>query len=756
MWFKHITPTWYYIDPTQQYNDSVDWDPAEHDGSSITKCDRELPAVLQDNTVYLIRRSNHQHVTDEGASYPRIWCYNNSSGCVLASGAMRVAIVGMPKQDDPVFEYMPEDAKAQWGADASEYATLAQNYNKYLADTHFIQLNARDVTIYNLRIRTLSMNPGSGDRRNGKGFIMANCENFEASKIYSCMIHGDILDPTDVSGRWFTSSNDDSNMSTPTLFHVSYTNTCHIHDSVLISKPDCCDSGGYIYLYSRFGNCTIEDITVHSIPLANNSYGSGNFNHNGFFNIASDSNYRSLSKIDVHDVTMYLYRAKINSDYGRHRRLLTGQANLWNVHDITIEEASDGTQLENATINKTPVGYFLDINTFNPGCIVENITCNLPKCKGLQFFNYYIGYKDSEYSTFFTPKSQWHILRNISFIGVGEGEDTTNTWGSTDAIVFTANDDQSRLDNKVNNGLNPTCNQMIVQNINIKAYYDTISSGFSVTGGMLDMMNNHLQCRVALRKCTGKIGSIKTYSVGGAFTDSGGANLVYIGTITCNRNNPSEPYTGQQAIEPSWRSQILVGSTNTKFIRDNNFEDLAANDGNYYYNQNDHMYLCTSDTLEGNFVARNKPAKAETWSVYRTGGHSCTLRFLCEVSDIANYPLRIGDLPFAGIKRTLQKGINKCTFYMTTFGYNDSTQIKDKMRFRAKLPSGLYVGSNGEWSEDNETVWNNIELHTSYKYTFYIEMEEAGDVEFSYQFWWYMLGGYTYLDPFPAIELVSQ
>lgn len=749
MWFKHMAAQWYYIDPTQQYNDSIDWDPAEHDGSSINKADRELPAVLQDNTVYLIRRSNHQHVTDEGSPYPRIWCYNNSDGCELASGAMRVAIIGMPKQDDPVFEYMPEDAKTQWGPDASEYATLAQNFNRYLPDTHFITLNARDVVIYNLRIRTLSMTPNSGDRRNGKGFIAANCENFEAAKIYSCMIRGDILDPSDVTGCWFTSSNYDSNIATPFLFHVTYTNTCHIHDSVLISKPDCRDSGGYIYLYSRFGNCTVENITVHSIAMANDASGNENFNHNGFFWFKSEDTYRSLSKIDVHDIHMYLYRAMIDSNYGRHRRLITGQANLWNVHDITIEEASEENQLEGATHNDITNGYLISINTFNPGCMVENITCNLPKCKGLSFFNYYIGYRDNEYEWYFTPKSQWHIIRNISFLGVGEGEDGEGTWGSTNTTVFYIDNRQARENDRVNNGLNPTCDQVIVQNINIKAYYNTVYDGFTVCGAMLDMVNNDLQCRAALRKCTGKIGSLKTYSVGGAFTDSSGGNLVYIGSITCNRNNPDSPYIGQQAIEPSWRSQILVGSTNTKFIRDNNFSNSDIS------NNNDHMYLCTSDTLEGNFVARNKPAKAETWSVYRTGGHSCTLRFVCEVSDIANYPLRIGDLPFAGIKRTLQKGINKCTFYMTTFGYNDSTQIKDKMRFRAKLPSGLYVGSNGEWSEDNETVWNNIELHTSYKYTFYIEMEEAGDVEFSYQFWWYMLGGYTYLDPFPAIELVE-
>lgn len=751
MWFKHMAAQWYYIDPTQQYNDSIDWDPAEHDGSSITKADRELPAVLKDNTVYLIRRSNHQHVTDEGAQYPRIWCYNNSNGCTLAEGSMRVAIIGMPKQDDPVFEYMPEDAKTQWGADASEWATLAQNYNKYV-NGHFIKLNARDVVVYNLRIRTLTVQEPSGvdDKYNMSGYIYANCENFEASKIYSCLIHGDIVgDPSEVSGEGFTSTNGVSRNCTPNLFNVNYTNTCHIHDCTLLPKHDGWDSGYYIYLYSRFGNCTINDITIHSMALQHNHSDNIRFNHNGFFHIASPGTHQTLSKVAVFNIHMYLYRSLRSYNSGRHRQILSGQANLWNVHDITVEEAPEDKQLEGAIYTKQHRTYWVEISAFNPGCIVENITCNLPKRKSSSVLRFYVDPNGYDGENFFTPKSQWYIIRNVSFIGLGEGDDATDSVGGDD-VVISLEDGHSRYGDHVGNGLNPTCNQLIVQNINIKAYYNTLNNAFDVVGAMLDMVNNHVQGRVRLRKCTGKIGSIKTYMVSGAFTDSEGANLLYIGSITCNRNNPDNPYTGQQAIEPSWRSQILVGSTNTKFIRDNNFSNESIN------NSNDHMYLCTSDTLEGNFVARNKPAKAETWSVYRTGGHSCTLRFLCEVSDIANYPLRIGDLPFAGIKRTLQKGINKCTFYMTTFGYNDSTQIKDKMRFRAKLPSGLYVGSNGEWSEDNETVWNNIELHTSYKYTFYIEMEEAGDVEFSYQFWWYMLGGYTYLDPFPAIELVSQ
>ena len=745
MWFKHITPKWYYIDPTQPYHDSATWNPADHDGSTIDRANIELPAVLEDNTVYLIRRSNHKWTTVEGTSFPLDWCYTNKAGSRLASGALRVAIVGMPKQDDPVYAYMPEDAKTQWGADASEWATLAQNYNVWIND-HFVSLNARDVCIYNLRMRTYSRRDDSADVHSLSAVIGSTCENFEASKIYACNMHGDILDPTDVSGVWFNSSNNNYRFNTGMVFNVTYTNTCHIHDCTFIQKPDNSDSGGYVRLHSRFGNCSIHDIQLHNIPLASErSEGdyAGNC-HNGFFHITSEDTYRSLSKVSVHDIQMYLYKNITVGRYGRFRSLLTGQANLWNVHSITVEEAADENQLEGANSYRTPRTYFISLSAFNPGSIIDGITFNLPKCKGLRAFQYYVGYIDDANGWFFTPKSQWHIVKNISFIGTGEGK--SSVWGDNCCVISITNDN-ARNDNRTYNYLNPTCDQLIVQNINLTAYYNTASDGLYIKNAMLDMSNNHIQGKVTLQKCTGKLGSIKTYAVGGALTDTYGGNLVYIGSITCNRNNPDSPYTGQQAIEPSWRSQILVGSTNTKFIRDNNFSNSDIN------NNNDHMYLCTSDTLEGNFVARNKPAKAETWSVYRTGGHTCTLRFLCEISDIASYPLRIGDLPFAGIKRHLQKGINKCTFFMTTFGYNNPAQIKDKMRFRAKLPSGLYVGSNGTWDEDSETVWNNIELHTPFKYTFYIEMEEEGDVEFSYQFWWYMLGGYTYLDPFPQVEL---
>ena len=749
MWFKHITPTWYYIDPSQNYTDSDDWVEEDHDGSSIEKAARELPAVLNDTTVYLIRRTYHQWYITEGSNYPRTYCYNKAAGSAVTSGAMRVAIVGMPKQEDELYAYMPEEAKTAWGADSYDYATLAQNPNQLITNKHYIDLSARDVVLYNLLMRTYRHNNSSDDAYNALrncnyGLVGATCENFEASKLYTCMNNCNFLDETERSGEIFSNMNP-YGRGTPRFLSINYSNTCHIWNCDLLNTSDGWETGYYIYLWTRTGNCSVHDINMYNIPIGTkNDY---SIVHNGFVYFGYPSNFQSLSKVEVHDIHMYVYRNTVQPSKNTLRPVFNGQANLWNVSNITIEMAEQqfGSYMTN------PTGYMVDIGAFNPGSIVDGITATLKDCKGINFFNFDVPHNDNEeWNKYYTPKSQWFIVKNISFLGTPESEESgdTSQWGGNTTVVTITNSKMTYTSYSYL-GNAPTCNQLIVQNINIDTYYNTSTSGFNVKGAMLDMVNNHLKCRVTARACTGKIGSIKTYSVSGAFTDDTAANLLYIGSITCNRNNPDEPYTGQQAIEPSWKSQILVGSTNTKFIRDNNFSNDSIS------NNNDHMYLCTSDTLEGNFVARNRPAKAETWSVYRTGGHSCTLRFVCEVADIVNYPLRIGDLPFAGIKRHLQKGINKCTFYMTTFGYNDSTQIKDKMRFRAKLPSGLYVGSNGEWSEDNETVWNNIELNTSYKYTFYIDMEEEGDVEFSYQFWWYMLGGYTYLDPFPAVELVQ-
>lgn len=758
MWFKHIDPSkirWYYIDASQDYGDSLNWKPEEHDGSSVAKADKELPATLTDNTVYLIRRSNHKWNMLENQDpnrdpYPFSWCYNNVAGCTLPAGSLRIAIVGMPKQDDPLFQYMPEQARTAWVDNVTDgtrdYAPLAQNMgNGWYKNADIIKLQARDVVLYNLYIMTNSQSSVGNGWQNAKYYIYVNCENFIGAKLYTCQMRGDLNQPNDVvaDGIAGTMGYD---VFTPTTCGVFYTNTCHIYDSTLVNKPDSYENGWYFRLYSRFGQCTINNITLLNIPLSNNQ-GSDRYNHCGFFHIDSvDGSYRSLTKVHAYNIHMYLYRTKTSHSYNRYRKLLTGQTNTYNVHDITIEEQVDSKQIPDATNYALVEGRMVDITSFNPGSIVSNITMNVPKCFGFPFFSFTTPRMDDRDSKMFTPKSQWYIVKNISFIGTGQG--ASGTWGSKNTNVINIEHGNSSYE-QAYLYLVPTCEQLIVQNISITSYYNTNDNGLYLRGAMVDMVNNHLQCKASLYRCTGKIGSIKTYDVGGAFTDNAGANLLYIGSITCNRNNPDSPYIGQQAISPSWKSQILVGSTNTRFLRDDNMSDSNPS------NLNDHMYLCTSDLLEGNFVARNIAAKAETWSVYRTGGHSCTLRFVCQKKDIENYPLRIGDMPFAGIKRHLQKGINRCTFYMTTTGYNSPAQIKDKMRFRAKLPSGLYVCDSGDWSDDPDTVWNNVELNTSFKYTFYIDMEAEGDVEFSYQFWWYMLDAYTYLDPFPAVELVQ-
>ena len=76
------------------------------------------------------------------------------------------------------------------------------------------------------------------------------------------------------------------------------------------------------------------------------------------------------------------------------------------------------------------------------------------------------------------------------------------------------------------------------------------------------------------------------------------------------------------------------------------------------------------------------------------------------------------------------------------------------MQIFAKLGFNQMAGG-GTWEQDDTTVWNNIELNTSFKYTMYIELAEEADVEVVCFWGWYIKGGYTYMDPFPDDEVLA-
>lgn len=737
MWIKMKTPVFYYIDPTQAYVEET-WVPEDHDGSSVAKADRKLPTALQDGVCYLIRRCPRNH-TDNSK-----WCVPTELTSI--TGGNYIAIVGMPKADDELYAYMPEDAKTAWGADEDEKAVFGETNSWGNAD--LIKINCKNILLYNILVKSVWRHRGgaSASENGVYSYFDLSGEVAELVKVENTIQDNDLISGDDCTMFWNNQNVDYYRQLCP--FNLNQTVGATVRDSTFQrTMPVYNESFGAVRFSgsSPKNGFVIKNIKVYNTSVHNKTGITTNSNA-GVFQFPGDNERRLRYTVLIDTVNEYLFKypSGTGSQYRAVQQLISGGGyNNIHINNVTIEMNAD--QFDRPNYFSFGGDVHIPAACFGGGSVIEHITCNLPELKGnVNLIEMYEQNWVSDEKRFL-PKSQWYILKDIivNFCPM-DNTPVANGGSSNNNIVRAYSDLQTSWNNQQSNIM--TCRQIIVQNVSVTAHRLTDGYAVNFSDAMVDMLANNIQGRGYFRRCTGKVGSFTSYGVSDIIGD-GGSNLLYIKKLQCNRNNPDTAYTGQPAFTPSWASHILIGETNTMFIAD----DYA--DG-YSQNNLDCMYVCTANTLKGNFTVRNPRCKVETWSVNRTGGHSCTLRFLNEYGDASTMPIIVGGRPFAGLKRHLAAGRHKLTFYATTYGYNDPTLIKDNMTIFAKLGTNQMAGG-GTWEKDTTTVWNNIELNTSFKYTMYIELEEEADVEFVYTWWWYMKNGYTYLDPFPEDEVLA-
>lgn len=731
MWIKFTNPTFYYIDPNQEQIENV-WDDAAHDGSSVVKAARVLPATLQDNTVYLIRRSTAEDGNENK------WVLLTQP-IKTAEGANHVAIIGMPKATDDLYSYMPTDAKTAWGSDTEERAVIAEDEN-YYTDDNFVSLTARGACFMNIEFKQRFKN------WNGKHSNSTVTTNSWSWALYfiseSIIVSGCkfVLIGNDLEKDQHNNfSNDNYYLKALHRIHLGYKTSCLFENNIFVISPQSSQGRNthQIYFTTKDGNAVVRNITVHNTGVRIDDI-------KPVFDFTEDSAYKR-DNVKIYNITEYLHKCTTSDSTCIHlRNLIGGWFFSGSIYDITVQFANNDTVATHyPIIDRTHIYTNIRSNTFN----IHNITVNIPECNGAaNVFSFWKSYVSDDTSSRHAPIGQWIIIKDVTAIFCDYGVSGFDGGGST--ILSVGNDNYNRNSMNYPNHQS-TCNQIILQNVNIKASMagsDCLALDAYFT--LVNMEFNDIEGRVRFFNCIGTIGKIKSYFTSNAFLDSG-YNLIYCDGITCNRNNPDNPYTGQPALSPSWLSNILVKSTNTLFIADDNLNEGPGNNINA-------MYVCSSNQSEGQFTVRNHKCKAEAWSVNRTGGHQCSLRLSCQLSDASSTPLVIGTAPFKGIAMPLKAGLNKCTFYFTCYGYNNFDEIVDKIRIKAIKPDGTAIGADaGQWEKDTTSEWNNIDDNESYKYTMYINMEEAGTVEFSYFFWWYMKNAYTFVDPFPIIEHID-
>lgn len=687
-----------YIDPNQAYIDGA----VEGDGTTPESPLWNFPAQLQDNKIYLVRRSVNGYVA-------------TVSNASTADDSVRSLVIwGMPTPGDSWYDMVPDEVKEVW----TESATNSKAYVKFVRDSGRNTLTAPYVNNFDIR-----------------GFeflVQGDCRSYHALNVGSsagtCNSHIENITFRD-SESDFTIGQKPADWTRGDRFiyisnqqwaHVAKMINCKIiayvqEDSVYLGRAQ------YVHIEGcEINICQRYDSSVGVVSWCRDDYQNAAF-------------------VTIKDCNVYLYNVHDQSD--SFRPIFTGHAMTLTAIGLTYQMAT--TQYWNAYSNRMYVKPLISVTLRSPGSVIEDITCDFSEviaggCNSLINLHYSPNY-DTEHATF----GQYTIVRNITInasrsprwsdgTSVGGGGYVWNVDSNNRGLLKLTSDSYER----------GSSSDYLVQDLHISA---PRGIAMHAVNALLDLKSCDIEGSIELRRCTGKLGNISTWYPGYAVADSGG-NILYIKSITCNRTNPSYEYNGQYALIPSYRSNVLCGTTNTIFMPPDTMPTNQTRARN--------SYICTNDQIAGNYTVRNSFSECRTWSVNRVGSvGGCSLKLINESGvDDTKFPLVIAGEPFKGISIAASSGDRVAVIYLAMYGYNDFTQVKDKFRIKITKPDGSFVTSmDGNWSEDSDSQWINVEGHTQYKCEIPFTLEEDCEVQFEYQFSWYMQGGVTYLDPYPEI-----
>lgn len=702
MMIHSLDRTFVYIDPNDQYIDGH----TEGDGTAPSTPLWNFPTTLSEGVIYLVRRSIFKYAA-------------NMSQGTNNGGITSLVIWGMPKQGEDHWDDVPLVAQNAW-ADANS----PRAYVLFKEETaHTLELSsAKNIELFNFVFMDEHTNS-------------SDCYCICSGSSFGCNFHAKNM-YFRASTDWLNSANHDRPNNYSGSRWISLDGDTMAH-SVVIENCTMDSYNGNGGPNFRLYYCEYIDIHDCVVNMTQCWDSSSIFEWNEYNNL-DRYQYRAPIVTVKNCITNFYYN---NQTECYCRRTFSGWCCYAMISNVTYKLAD--TQFFNCYNNNLCLRPVIDIGLQSPGSIIDGVTVNFPSIQGGYSQAINISYRQDDDTIWYPTFGQYTTVKNITINMCQDSPTYSDYSNHTNGNVFYTDNDSAGLLRCVRSGSRsrPSSSDYLLQNINITA---PRGRALVVDNALLDMKNNNIQGGVSCYGSMGKIGSISTWYPGYVFNDNG-ANLIYIGTITCNRQNPSWEYNGQYAIHPSWKSNILCTTCNVIFMTSGINTDYLLTRCSY---------ICTNDQKTGNYTVRNRRSFCKTWSVNRIGSvGGCTLKLYNETDEDWAFPLLIGGEPFKGVTKAVTAGSHTATIYLTMYGYNDFTQIKDRFKVRIKLPDGTSVYSQqGNWSVDETSVYENIEDNTSYKLEIPFEVAEAGDVEFEYQFSWFRIGGATYLDPHPIIS----
>lgn len=728
MRIHNVEHTFCYIDPNKQHEDNA----VEGDGSSVSSPLFNFPTTMTDNTVYLVRRSEFGYF----AKLPSNLTISNITSMV---------IIGMPKEGEPYWDDMPEDAKNSWKDTGiqTDKATVVRYATNDGGSKPLILSNCRNFTMVNVAF--MNYETGSWNNWTMECSSSYGCNSYISNCLFgACTIENNIkatlYDFRDASASYINEYNGTK------FIHFS-DNWCNISTVKNVDIYHYGSRSSALYL-GKPKNVIIEGINIVAAPHRDSRNGDNNVNNNMSPTIGwGYDNYKAP----------FLYLRNMTYEFCYYNR---SELERWIQPAICgrVEKVDiDGVIAGLSTTTRTPYSSRVGINPIlafasrSTGSIVQNVVFNFPDfhCGSGSLLKFSAIHDEGDYCH--GSQSQYNLFKNIT-ISMCESETpkyVTEGFNESGYDYETDTNISGNLFNSSEPGAirlvrygsydRVASSDFLVQDLHLNGIR---SNMLTIDHGILDLTDTDIDGNCSFYNCVGKINTVTSWYPGYIINDVGG-NLLYINKIVCNLENATYMYNKQESVIVSGRSNILVHEVNGNCWPSKSW-DIGR----------PHSYVCTNDGLAGNYTCRTGYAQAQVWSAKCDQSDTgCSLLLTNDKGDDWSWPLRIGYDPFKGITKSVQAGSYDATFYIAMYGYNIRfDEIKDRLFIRIKLPNGNYVYSNdGECVEDNESTWSNVEGTTNYKFVIPLDVEEDGDIEIDFTWSFYFAGAQTFLDPYPVL-----
>ncbi len=741
------------------------------------------------------------------ASIPESACYiirRNSSAVTMnfanaTSTTKYLMIIGMPLPTDELYQEIPTAAKTAW--DADDPSVLYANFKLITSDATMYRSN--NYQFITDRVHWFR-NTGVGCTYNMISFTLACSRWLSNIKINNCkfsQLGYDMSTPgyntmipqgNSYCYIWADANSDASGTNTFTVTN------CVINCGIPSNSWYTCMAARSVR-YVNFSNNTIHMVGTHIYPTA--------FYFNALQgNTHAYENFESAI-YDNNNLTLWINGNQTYS-YQFATCLYSGKANYTSFRNWTVTDSP--TVLGGSGLRPSQIyflGPLLKLDDLR-SCDVKNISVNITQWSEIND-SYQV---QTMYCNDFTDANRIYgggililsglpsgsmegYVRNISDITINLSDTPTVSpnvdqpnWGKFNGhqsyyysfaamvVDFAYGEDKVYSSSWGSSNIQYPYTQSskaLVKLTNIVVNnYRGKALGLSGVDAVLGDIKGQVMCTTGT---VATINSISTWFPGAALLLSPNylyaGCIVQVGTLTVNKSNPTYPYTNQLAVAFSTTSgglgtpysprcnMVYVGTSNAPTA--SNVGDAApANDNRAYPNR--FACICANELAagNGNYCMRTFNYVVNTWSTYRTGGASASLKIWQNACSQWTDWMFLGQDPYSAMVVTpATTGKKYIRMYLAHKGYGDPTSIYNNVQFIVKYVNSTGNGSkdyrysmnDGVWKTDAVSTWNGDTGLTQLVCQIPVNIQTMDPIDVKMGFNWYSASGYLYLDPIPVI-----